>query len=479
MRISSTMAPRGYNPCSYLPRRLQIVFSLTLFIVVTIVFFGSSSSTDKIPYKTEISEIAHKAADYIPKHVPKISTPPWFNPFRAPAHQPPPEQANSTSGEAKWFSDWKWQNPFSSSITLDENRAVLPPIKKRTPVYTYYDSESKKDEAIKKAEHELLVIWRRAWWAKGFRPVILGRPEATNNPLYRSMQNLNLEHEIETDLFRWLAWGNMGTGILANWLAVPMAPYDDPLISYLRRGEFPQLTRYEGLENGLFAGEKTAINKAIDTALKSKQPIQANSLLEIVPKDTFHVDPQHEGVAFYSTANIIKKYKGLSEQLQSKDLESRVAGMQALPKLITSHLHTIWQNTFSSGIAVLKPIPDHMTTTVFTGVELARNLSQCSESPFPASCPPNRNRCKPCVSSQPMLISTPQVFRNASTIFTIGTIPHPYTLASLKHGQDTLSTRFIRRQTKRDEYIIAASQELLGSGVSSFARLVDMKDAIA
>lgn len=430
-----------------------------------------------MPYSEGITETAHGAAKYLPKQLPKLPSPASLNPFKAPAHEPPPVQANSTSGEARWFSDWKWLHPFSSSITLDENRAVLPPLTKRPPVYTYYDAEWDKDEEAKDATHHLLLIWRRAWWAQGFRPKVLGRPEAVNNPLYRKLQNLDIDPELENDLMRWLAWGNMGTGILANWLAVPMAPHSDPLLSYLHRGEYPELTRYEGLESGLFVGEKDAINKAIGAGLDRKQPITGRSLIDIVPEKTFNVDPQHDGIAFYSTANIVKKYKNIADKIMAK--ESRADGLVMLSHLIISHLHLTWQNTFSSGIAVLKPTPDHTTYLVESAIELARNLSQCTESSYPASCPPNQNRCKPCVSTHPMLISQPPVFRNTSTLFTIATVPHPYTYASLQHQTETLTLRFVRRQTERDQWISATTKELLGTGLSSFARLPHLKDAVA
>lgn len=355
----------------------------------------------------------------------------------------------------------------------------MPPLKTRTPIYTYYDSETKKDDATKKVEHDLLLVWRRAWWAKGFKPVVLGRPEAINNPLYRTMQNLDLEADLEADLLRWLAWGNMGTGILANWLVLPMAPHNDPLISFLRRGEFPTLLRYEGMETGMYAGDKTSINKVIERALKSKQPIKANNLEDIVPRDSFNVDPKPDSIAFYSTTNILKKYKGLAEKLQDSDKGVRAEGYAELPGLITSHLHATWQSTFSSGIAVLKPLPLRTTNLVFTATELARNLSQCAESPYPSTCPPNNDRCKPCVSSHPMRLGIPQTYKNSTSLFTIGTVPHPYTLASLLHDQSLLSPRYIRRQTNRDEWILAASTEFLGTGRSSFARLTDMKDAVA
>ena len=89
-----------------------------------------------------------------------------------------------------------------------------------------------------------------------------------NNPIYETFQGHKLQPQLEADLVRWLAWGQMGSGILANWLAVPMGPRDDHLLSHLRRGDYPKLTRYEGLGAGLFSGEKGAINVAIEEALE-------------------------------------------------------------------------------------------------------------------------------------------------------------------------------------------------------------------
>ena len=109
-------------------------------------------------------------------------------------------------------------SPFSSSVTLDENRSLLPPVEKRPPIYTYYDHTLKKDDEIKAAETQILITWRRAWWAHGFRPMILGPAEATKNPLYEEVQQKGLEAAIKDELLRWLAWESMGYG---NTLPLP------------------------------------------------------------------------------------------------------------------------------------------------------------------------------------------------------------------------------------------------------------------
>ncbi|KAK3622194.1 hypothetical protein LTR56_022349 [Elasticomyces elasticus] len=473
------------NPCALLPRRLQVVASLTLAVLLFILLLGShptsTSSTDyihRVPYGPAIQSSAHQLVEnlpQIPHDLPHVNTPAWLNPFRGPAHTPPPEQANSSSGEARWYTDFKWRNPFSSDTTLDEERAVLPPLAERARVYTYFESTSK-DDKTKKIELELLQVWRRAWWAQGFKPIVLGKPEAMNNPLYRAVQGLELEDAMEKEMMRWLAWGNMGTGILSNWLAVPMAAKDDTLLEFLRRGEFPSLTWYKGLESGMFVGSRGEIEKAVKEAIAFPAINTTKSMFEAVGKETFAVEADHGAIAFYSSATITAKYPLLATKLSSPS--TAVQGLALLPQLINSHLHTTWQNTFSSGIAVLKPLPAHTTTLIQPALDIARNLSQCPSTPIPASCPPNKPRCKPCVSNN-MLISVPPVLRNTSSLFTIATVPHPYTLTSLLHSRLDLGVKFVRRETDRDSWTVAATKELLGTGLSSFSRLPALKDFVA
>ena len=409
-------------------------------------------------------------------HLPKL--PENLNLFGTHAHTPPPDQENSRAGDTRWFSHFNWRNPFSSSVVYDEERAVLPPLKERLPVYTYFDSTTKgKDEKSKKAEHELLQIWRRAWWAQGFRPVVLAKADATRNPLYKKLQRLNMKPEMAFEMMRWLAWDMMGTGILCNWLAVPMAPYDDTLFAFLRKGDYPLLTRYSGLENGMFIGHKTAITKALTAAIDASSFESASSLIDVIPPGSFRIEEDSESIAYYNNAAIKANYPSIQSKLSAD--ATRSDGFAMLPSLINSHLHQTWQNHFTSGIAVLKPMAQNTTSMIEPAIEIATNLTLCAYSPVPISCPPNRLKCLPCVSSQPMTVLTPPVFRNKSSTFVIATVPHPYTLQSLMHTKDDLTMQYVRRNTSRDSWIMAATKELLGTGISSFARLADVKDAIA
>ena len=360
-------------------------------------------------------------------------------------------------------------------MTLEEDRSVLPPLPQRPPIYTFYDANAEKEETIKAAENKLLLLWRRAWWAQGFKPVILGRSEAMNNPIYETFQGHKLQPQLEADLIRWLAWGHMGTGILANWLAIPMGSHDDHLLSHLRRGEYPKLTRYEGLGAGLFSGEKTAVNAAIEEALKSPSLKQSKTLLDVVDHSTISVEHKPDAIAFYDANANAEHYKAITTKLA----DDKADGLQSLAQLITSHLHLTFLNTFTDGFAVLTPFSDNAHILNEHALSLADALRACPSSPVPSSCPPNRQDCTACSSIFPPEVKTPEHFTNSSALYTIGTVPHPFTLASLLANTKDITTRYIRRHTDRDRWLTAATEKTLGKEIGGPPRVVSLKEAVA
>lgn len=442
--------------------------TIAVFAVMTLVFTLPNS----IPAGPSLGKFTdHKIS--LPK-IPKTFSPSILNPFRQAAH-PPPVQRNSTSGESSWYSNWNWLSPFSSSVTLDENRSLLPPVIERPPIYTYYDYTLSRDQELKDAENAILVTWRRAWWAQGFKPIILSPAEAMRNPLYAELQQKNLEAPIRTEISRWLAWETMGTGLLCHYLTLPMANHEDPLLSYLRRGEYPLLTRFDNLESGLFSGSKPDITAAVKQALENPELKSAKDFISAVLPETFEIDPKHESLAYYNEATIKATYPKIAEEINGTGAK----GLQDLSKLMVAHLHSTWQNIFSNGIAVVKPQPEHMSTIIDPALRLAEFLAQCPDSPMPASCPPNRPRCKPCVASSPLKISTPPAYRNTSGLYTIGTVPHPYTMAIMGSFRDDIDIRWIRRESDRDPWLSTLTKELLGTGVSGAPRVIKFKEAVA
>ncbi|QKX55684.1 uncharacterized protein TRUGW13939_02781 [Talaromyces rugulosus] len=453
---------------------------LTIVAIVGFVLVIFSKSSGTIQSESSEPSVKFGPSRYIP--IPsKISFDDLRHPFRPVAHKPP-EQDHSTSGESKWYSDWQWLNPFSSSITLDEHRTVLPPLPARPPIYTFYEPNKDNDDAEQKADSELLLAWRRAWYAKGFRPVVLSRAEALNNDLYQEfqlrMQQLKLDPVLELDFVKWLAWGNMGTGLFADLRCFPMARYDDNTFTFLRTGALPtHITRFDKLDRALFAGEKTVINDAIKAATqaldkyKDKLP---SSIMNLIPSELLKVEATN-ALAYYHSSTITSLYPKLAEI----HVSSTASGRMTLVELINAHLHTTFLNSFPSGIAVLKPLPEHTTALIEPALNLAKSLVKCPPSELP-SCPPNRPNCQLCdPASKPVPITQPQTFKNLSTAYTIGALPHPYTLVSLQHSSEEVDVKYIRRETQRDPWLLEVTKELLGEERGGSSRAVAFKEAVA
>lgn len=452
---------------------MALLGCIALFAIFTLVFTLPNS----IPSGPSLETYAdHKMS--LPK-LPKVLSSTHLNPFAPSAHAPP-VQKNSTSGDSSWYSSWNWMSPFSSSVTLDESRSLLPPLAERPPIYTYYDHKSGQNKELLAAESELLVTWRKAWWAQGFRPVILGPAEAVSNPLFKELQLMKLDAAMELELERWLAWEKMGTGMLCHYTLLPMGAHEDPLLSYLRRGEYPHLTRFDKIGSGLFVGSKDEITVAVKQAFANKGLKDSKDMITALKQETFEVDPKHESLAYYNPATIKSKFAGIAGRVVDKDLKfTGAVGLQILNKLIVAHLHVTWQNIFTKGIALIKPEMEHMSGIIEPALHLSKLLAQCPESPAPNSCPPNFPGCRLCTPASPIKITITEQYSNVSKLYTIGTVPHPYTLAVLSSFKDDIDARWIRRESKRDEWINKLTQKVLPKAVSEMSRVMKFKDAVA
>ena len=455
--------------------RTQARVGLIFCVAAALCLIFLASRDGGIPAVEHISETAHELTDHVhyPTSISKL--PKLYNPFARPSHKPP-VQANSTNGQSSWFSDWKWKHPFSSTITLDENRAVLPPLRPRAPVYTFYDDNTEKTKETKEVEQRLLLMWRRAWWAQGFKPVVLGRPEATNNPLYQATHRQSLNARLEADIIRWLAWAAMGGGILTDWLVFPMAPFDDHSLSFLRRGQYPHLTRYDGMRNALLVGDQKSIEDAILQISSYNNTSAATSLIEVLSKDTIFVGDEISSVAFYDRKDLSSKYKDVADEM----MDSEATGLALLAQLINAHLQTNWQSSFLKGIAILEPLHQYMSELYEPAIELARKLARCPTTPIPSSCPPNDRNCLPCKPNEPMRLIAKDEYYDEPGIFKIGTVPHPYTTTILQYRRPDPSIRFIRRNTTRDLWLSSVMKNHLTDKESKGgqATVVTFKEAV-
>ncbi|KAH9875023.1 hypothetical protein J1614_004511 [Plenodomus biglobosus] len=486
------------------PRRFQVVIIVALFIVINLALFGppTRDSLPSVPTYDQVTEaVKHPHVPDLPKlpdHLPKFPELPDLpkvpNPFGPAAHKPP-IQPNSTTASnyraIEWLTDFKWRNPFSSTVSLDENRAVLPPLRERPPIYTYYDTKTKQDKDVTEAENRLILAWRRAWWAQGFKPTVLSRAEAMLHPQYQLFQRMKLDHSVHEEIMRWLAWGNMGGGILANYLALPMADYENPMLSFLRRNEFPKLSRVQSLDTGVFFGTGGAVNdalkKVVNHELLKNTTASRDKIMKLAEKDggpvvnllpsaDVAVDKKANGIAFYTAELLSTKYKTVADKFTNT---TKTEAYNLLASLINSHLHLTFQEQHPEGIVVAKPLPEHTTALMYEATDIARNLTQCPATPMSKSCPPNRPKCKPCDPKKPLKLQEFPEFVNSTKFFTIGTVPHPYTITSLHYTRDILDANFLRNNAKRDLWIWELTRKSIGIGRTESYRVVQFKELVA
>lgn len=408
-----------------------------------------------------------------PRPAPKETAQP-VDPFR----RDPIERVEKDDEKPKWEEHDGWLVPFSDTITKNRSLILLPPSREHPLIYTFYDADGERHEQVKTAESRLLQIWKRAWRRRGFKPVILGRAETVENPLYERLkvvedQNAKLWHEIS----RWLAWEQVGAaGALVDWLAVPMGSDDeDDVLAFLRRGGFTTITTYEGLGSSLLTGAKASIRDTLEGVLDSVNLSNSKSLLDVLPSEILYKKPQPSFLAFYSSTTLATHYESISKTLTV----SKAAGLASLAELITSHLHLTFLNTFSA-IEVLTSNTPSPLILAAPALVLANALATCPLSPIPNSCPPNQRTCKPCTPSSSSSSLQPikfiQSYTNKSTLFTITPVPHPYTLSSLFHPSSILTVSHIRRTPARDPWIRSITPSKPLSGLYS---LLDLKSTVA
>ena len=119
-----------------------------------------------------------------------------------------------------FYENWNWLKPFSNDKDYQKSRSVLPPLPQRCPIYVYYDQDitSSPQATI---DNQVMMVWRKAWWAAGFRPIILSTDDAMAHGQYTKVLNDERENKMSEkmkyNLLRWLAWDHMGTGILSDF----------------------------------------------------------------------------------------------------------------------------------------------------------------------------------------------------------------------------------------------------------------------
>ncbi|XWW97758.1 hypothetical protein V2A60_005745 [Cordyceps javanica] len=451
-------------------RRLTVLLaavSLSAFCLISLL-------TSAVPASPSLSSPKPKKTTGSPVHesaTTKSATKSAQLPVNPPS-QPPPRQSDDAYARSSWLADSEaLSRVFSDEVTLDSNRVLLPNLERRQPVYCYYDALDGTTAAENDTDTHLLLMWRRAWWARGFKPLILGPDEAKSNPLYSKLDTASVATELKRDLLRWLAWDTMDGGLLSHCVVFPMGTDYDFLPS-LRRGQYNTLSKAANMSSALFWGSRDQIHAAVRNAMDSSNLDSASSLPDLLPSDAIIEHETPPVLAFYNATIIAKKYPKLVLDKNRHQFGS------LRNELINAHLQSSWQNSYAMGIDVINPFPEHMVTMVRNATALANALASCPPTPLAGSCPPNIPKCGPCGATTPLAVRNPKGFSNESNVFAIGMVPHPWTRTVLANMQEGFNATVIR-ESKRDGWLLSVASDMRGSHGSRYSQILQFKKAVS
>ncbi|KAF2741642.1 hypothetical protein M011DRAFT_515541 [Sporormia fimetaria CBS 119925] len=169
----------------------EILFTEILFLSITLFLFGPPSTADLPTYDTIADAVKNPQLPNLQlPELPELPNLP--QPFGPPTHDARAEQNSNSTGAYRlinYIQNYKWHNPFSKDVA-DENTTVLPPLMERPSIYTFFEPRKKQSKELAEPENRLILAWRRAWWAQGFKPQVLSRAEAMGHPQYEIVQRL-------------------------------------------------------------------------------------------------------------------------------------------------------------------------------------------------------------------------------------------------------------------------------------------------
>lgn len=158
-------------------------------------------------------------------------------------------------------------NIFKGNISKD----VIPSIKTSCPIFTYYQPIS---DLIDPTILKRIEIWGYAYYAHGFRPIIINRQSAQTRVNFTEFLNKFSQfptvnpREYELSCYiRWLALAEQGGGLLMDYDILPMSSSQSIQMRELKECKWNKLTTYKSLNPMITHGDVSAIEKWIEYML--------------------------------------------------------------------------------------------------------------------------------------------------------------------------------------------------------------------
>ncbi|VVT48557.1 uncharacterized protein SAPINGB_P001837 [Magnusiomyces paraingens] len=166
---------------------------------------------------------------------------------------------------------------------------AIPLVPERPAVYAYFDladpSLSKRDEPSSETNHkgnqnhhvesQILETWKRAWYAIGFKPVVLTQKDAKEHYMYQSIEKAlegrdDLKKILLKNYGKWFAYASKEKGILADHRVFPLSRnYDHPTFVKLRENDFDESLALFKTDLSLVISNPTGFRTLLDLVNRS------------------------------------------------------------------------------------------------------------------------------------------------------------------------------------------------------------------
>lgn len=375
-----------------------------------------------------------------------------------------------------------WRKPIVFDPRYSVASTKIPPAHRRCQVSTYIDSEDERQKV-----NELLQVWKRAWWAFGFEPVILTRKDCESNPNYSEFNaSADIEVEYKVRNRKLFAWAAHGAGLYADYTAIPATWFDsDDTLELFKSCNFAHPVKYRDTELDLFHADISYAKKIINALLKgSTDP-------ELVD-DLFYEEEQNL-IAHYTPDNMEKMFDGNEKNVAET------------ANIANAHLHHAFLSKYPKGIAILDPNGDDALNE--PARRLAKRLASCPQFEDSDSCPPTQPNLKmadklqkshvpvrssserlcgnPCTSKDGISTSpihtevTPFLPPANSGYFSCVGIAHPLSVLTMTEGKADVNANSARKHLLRDPTVRALTSGYITSDMVGIdQRLLLVKDAM-
>lgn len=375
-------------------------------------------------------------------------------------------------GTGGWLTRWFTSPSQSSFLGKTRHQLSLAP---RCPVYTYIDTTTHHRGSDESA---ILLVWMRAFWSLGFKPVILTDKDARKHARYGVFKTRGLVSGSRLHNFgKWLAMSQHG-GLFVDYRvlyppyilltsikSIPMPTRNNVQFAILQNCKFGHLTAYKSTGEQVVHGTQQEYEKIIQHVATDSENFGAGSqdrpIFDVI-NSLFDVQPTLEGIATYSEVAVAKLYPSLKSEL--------------LPSLISAHLHEHFLRMYPV-LTVIDPT-ETQPSSLFRqrATAIAKAIAACPNSPQPGTCPPGSPRCKPCKSAT---VDGARSLNNIhKTTFLFATVPHPLTYLSYVHQKPNLDPRFVRG-TRRDEWVESVTSEMVDKQMGGYQRMELLQDYVA